>query len=274
MADSLPRAGFADPLLKDRARRRTAHFKATLSNPLVIVALIAAVALALVEPWLVPVAWLLVIVVAFVLADRRAKAEWWVSLLDHLGLEPSLVGDPAPLSPLLRSGDEREVLRAAHDDSRQLLIFRSTDVSRDSKGNTTRTHHDFTVVLMRSATPAIRFLSAHEHRFAPMKFLGDDLRGQTMRGIEEFKVESVQLDERFTLRSSAEDGVRARQIFKPSFIVWFTHSGVPFEYEGGDLVVFVDRVLEHAEEFKMLLSRADEIDRAIRGEAPQAPPPS
>lgn len=271
MADSIPVAKFTDPLLAQRGRRRTAHFKATMTNPLVIVALVALAALALIEPLIVPVAWLVAAIAAYAFADRRAKSEWWPLLMEHLGLAPALDDDPPPLTPLLRSGDEREVLRAGSDASRQLMIFRSTDVSRDSKGNTHRSHHDYTVVLTRSQTPAIRFLSAHEHRLAALKFLGDDLRGKTMRDVEEFRVESVEIAERFTLRSSTEDGTRARQIFKPSFMVWFARSGVPFEYEGGDLIVFVDRVLEHAEEFKVLLGRAAEIEAAIAGRAGSTP---
>ncbi len=266
MPETIPRADFTDPLLNERGSRRIAYFKASMTNPFVLVLTIGAVALALVSPYLVPVVWVLIAAVAFFLANQKASGEWWLLLLDHLGLAPGAGNyEPPPLTPLLRSGDEREVLRSASDASRQLLIFRSTDVSRDSKGNKSRTHHDYTVVLTRDAPPAIRFLSAHEHSVSFMKFLGDGLRGKTLRGIDEFKVESVELHERFELRSSTEDGQRAHQVFKPSFMVWFARSGVDFEYEGGDLVVFVDRVLEHAEEFKVLLSRAEEIRAAIRG---------
>ncbi len=93
--------------------------------------------------------------------------------------------------------------------------------------------------------------------------LGDELRGRTVGDVEEFEVESVRLHERFELRSSAEDALMARQLFTPSFIVWFAHSGVAFEFEAGDLVVMVDRELEHAEEYKLLLRRADEIHAAL-----------
>lgn len=271
MADTIPRANFPDPLLKERSSRRAAHFKAMLTHPLVLVAAVAPAALALIEPLLVPGAWVIELIAAFVFADRRAKAEWWLSLLDHLGFQPVEGGDPEPLTPLLRSGDEREVLRAGRDARRLLMIFRSTDVSRDSKGNKTRSHHDFTAVLICRKTAPIRFLSAHEHRLSAMKFLGDDLRGKTLRDVEEFKVESVELGERFSLRSSTEDATMARQIFKPSFMVWFASRGVAFEYEAGDLVVFVNRVLEHAEEFKVFLARAAEIEAAIHGEPSPTP---
>ena len=265
MPETIPRAGFTDPLLAERSQRRMAYFTGSMKNPFVIVLMLAAIALAFISPYLIPAAWVLVAVAAFYLANQKASGEWWLLLLDHLGMTPLPGGNPQPLTPLLRSGDEREVLRAATDSRRSLLIFRRTEVSTDSKGNKSRSHHDYTVVLLRDETPAIRFLSAHEHNVSFMKFLGDGLRGKTLRGVDEFKVESVQLHERFELRSSTEDGQRARQIFKPSFIVWFTHSGVDFEYEEGELVVFVDRVLEHAEEFKMLLTRADEIHAAISG---------
>lgn len=262
---ALPRANFTDPLLKERSRLRTAYFKANLVRPLAMAGLIASFAIAFVDPYLVPLGWVVVVVAALVFADRQAKHEWWQLLIAHLGLQPLPIAEAAPVTPLLRSGDERRVLRAATDGRRHLLIFRSTDVSRDSKGNKTESHHDFTVVVSRAPTPTVRFLSAHEHRFARLKFLGDDLRGKTLRNIEEFKVESVELGNRFTLRTSTEDATRARQLFKPSFIVWFARNGVAFEFEGGDLVVFADRVLEHAEEFKVLLSRAAEIEAALTG---------
>lgn len=263
---ALPRAKFSDPLLKERSRLRTTYLKENLAKPLALAGVVASLAIAFVEPYLVPLGWVVVVLAALVFADRRAKQEWWMLLLAHLGLEPLLIAETAPVTPLLRSGNEREVLRAATDGRRQLLFFRSTDVSRDSKGNRRENHHDFTVVVSRAPAPTVRFLSAHEHRFSRMKFLGDELRGKTLRGIEEFKVESVELGERFTLRTSAEDATRARQLFKPSFIVWFARNGVPFEFEGGDLVVFVDRVLEHAEELKLFLSRAAEIEAALTGQ--------
>ncbi len=55
--------------------------------------------------------------------------------------------------------------------------------------------------------------------------------------------------------------------------MWFADRGLTFEYEGGDLAVIVDRVLEHSEEYRMLLSRADAIHEAIskKGVAPSLP---
>lgn len=262
---ALPRAKFSDPLLKERSRLRTTYFKKNLAQPLTLAGVVGSFAIAFADPYLVPLGWLVIVVAAFVFANRRAKQEWWMMLLALLGFEPLPAMEAAPVTPLLRSGDKREVLRAATDGRRALLIFRSTDVSRDSKGNKTESHHDFTVVVSRAPAPTVRFLSAHEHRSSRLKFLGDDLRGKTLRGIEEFKVESVELGNRFALRTSTEDATRARQLFKPSFIVWFSRSGVPFEFEGGDLVVFVDRVLEHAEEFKLFLNRAAEIEAALTG---------
>ncbi|MDO9354528.1 MAG: hypothetical protein Q7T55_12585, partial [Solirubrobacteraceae bacterium] len=273
VAMALPRANFSDPLLQERNRLRTTYFKKNLVQPLTLAGLIASLALAFLSPYVVPLGWVVVIIAALAFADRRAKEEWWVLLLRHLGLQPVLTTETAPVTPLLRSGDEREVLRAATDGRRELLIFRSTDVTRDKNGNKQRSHNDFTVVVSRTPAPTVRFLSAHEHRFSRLKFLGDELRGKTLRGVEEFKVESVELGNRFSLRTSGEDATRARQLFKPSFIVWFARSGVPFEFEDGNLVVFVDRVLEHAEEFKIFLARAAEIEAALTGQpSPSAAP--
>jgi hypothetical protein len=263
---AVPRAKFSDPLLEERARRRNAHFKAYLRHPLSLVGYVGSGSFALMHWALIPVGFVFVVATCFGFAERRAKEEWWVLLLDYLKFQPVLTTQTEPVTPLLRSGDEREVLRAASDGRRTLMIFRSTDVTKDKNGHKHRSHNDFTVVVTRLPSPTIPFLSAHEHRFSRFKFLGDELRGRTLRGVEEFKVESVELGNRFTLRATEADAARARQLFKPSFIVWFARNGVPFELEGSDLVVFVDRVLEHAEEFKVFLGRAAEIEAALSGQ--------
>lgn len=261
---TIPHADFADPLLRERARRRGVMFRSVVLNPAVtLVGLTLAVALGVfVHPFVGAGLVVLVVVGAWLWAGQEAAHAWWQLLLDHLGLEPDHRAVD-PLTPLLRSGDQRQVLRAGTDGRRRLLVFRSTDVSRGSKGEREERHHDYTCVVYRVPGAPIRFLSAHEHRAGWAKWLGDELRGRTVGGVEEFEVESVQLHERFELRTSAQDALLARQLFTPSFIVWFARSGVAFEFEAGDLVVMVDRVLEHAEEYKVLLSRADEIHAAL-----------
>lgn len=261
---TIPRAAFGDPLLRERARRRGVLFRSVVLNPAVtFVGLALAVALAVfVHPFMGAGLVVLVVLGAWLWAGQEASHAWWELLLDHLDLEAD-VRAVEPLTPLLRSGDEREVLRAATDGRRRLLVFRSTDVSHGSKGERQEQHHDYTCVVYRVPGAPIRFLSAHEHRASWARWLGDELRGRTVREVEEFEVESVRLHERFELRCSAEDALVARQLFTPSFIVWFAHSGVAFEFEAGDLVVMVDRELEHAEEFKLLLRRADEIHAAL-----------
>ncbi len=261
---TIPRAAFGDPLLKARARHRAALWRSVVLHPAIV---LGGLALAVaVGVYVLPIAGAGVVALfllgAWIWAGQEASHAWWQLLLDHLGMEPDH-RSVEPLTPLLRSGDEREVLRAATDGRRRLLVFRSTDVSRGSKGERQEHHHDYTCVVYRVPGAPIRFLSAHEHRASWAKWLGDDLRGRTVGGVDEFQVESVQLHERFELRSSTEDALVARQLFEPSFIVWFAHSGVAFEFEAGDLVVMVDRELEHAEEYKLLLSRADQIHAAL-----------
>lgn len=261
---TIPRANFGDPLLKERARHRGVLFRSVVLNPavtLIGLALAAAIGV-FVHPLMGAGLVVLVVLGAWIWSGQEAAHAWWQLLLDHLGME-SDHRSVDPLTPLLRSGDERQVLRAGTDGRRRLLVFRSTDVSRGSKGEREERHHDYTCVVYRVPGAPIRFLSAHEHRAGWAKWLGDDLRGRTVGNVDEFQVESVQLHERFELRCSVEDGLMARQLFSPSFIVWFARSGVAFEYEAGDLVVMVDRVLEHAEEYKVLLNRAEEIHAAL-----------
>lgn len=271
---ALPRANFTDPLLKARSARRLALWRSIVLHPAFVFGAAALiVGCGLKGAWPIGVGLVAAAALgALAWADSTARREWWPLLLKELGLEPD-DAHVEPCTPLFRSGDEREVRRAARDPRRRLIIFRSTDVTRENDGTKERQHHDYTVVLYRDAAPAIRFLSAHEHRARWARWLGDDLRGPTISDVEEFQVESVALHERFELRSSTVDGQRARQIFEPSFILWFAERGVAFEYEGGDLAVIVDRVLEHTEEYRMLLSRADAIHEAIskKGVAPSLP---
>ncbi|MDQ8046878.1 MAG: hypothetical protein AAGC46_04650 [Solirubrobacteraceae bacterium] len=263
----LPRADFPDPLVQERRRRTRTYFSGHLRRPWVIVTAIVACALAFVHPALVPVAWVVMLIVAWSLAQRRAQREWWQLLGDRFHMHDTADADLLPATPLLRSGDEREVVRGLEDASRRLAQFRSTDVRRDDEG-THRTHHDYTVVFSVDATASIRFLSAHEHRWSPVKWLGDDHRGRFPRDVDDFRCESVELHEQYELRSSNEDETQARRVFSPTFMVWFTRQGLPFEYEAGSLVVFVDRVLDHAEEYRVLLQRAQIIRDQIAGRQP------
>ena len=149
---TIPKARFDDPLLKARAARRFALWRSAVLHPAAVLALaIVGVGAAL---WVHPLLGAGLVAVAlvgiWVWADAKATGEWWLLLLDHLKMQPDdeLVGQ---LTPLLRSGDEREVRRAATDGRRRLLIFRSTDVSRDSDGDKTESHHDYTLVVYHDA---------------------------------------------------------------------------------------------------------------------------
>jgi hypothetical protein len=263
----IPKANFPDPLIEERKARRTAYFFATIKTPWVIALAMLALLAALLHPAIVPVIWAVILILAWVNAQTRASREWWSLLAERLKMVVGDGNDLLPATPLLRSGDEREVQRDMADQSRILAQFRSTDVRNTDNGKE-RTHHDYTVVYSVDAAPPIRFLSAHGHSFSKLKWLGDEHRGRFPRDVDEFKTESVALHEKYELRSSNEDEVRARQIFSPTFMLWFARNGVQFEYENGALVVACDRTLDHAEEYKMLLSRADTIRRQLTGQQP------
>ncbi len=263
---SLPRAKFTDPLLAARKERRRELFKGYVTRPLLLAALILSPFLALVHWVLPPVVIAGTLATCWYYADWRADKEWWPQLLQSLGFTPG-IADLPPLTPLLRAGDKRKALAAGSDGRRQLVHFRVTEVRRQhtKNGSVEREEHsDHTLVAYAvDGAPVIRFLSAHPHHIGAMKWLGDALRGRAPAGVETFELESVSLHRKFELRASTEEATRAREIFEPSFIVWFEHKGIQFEYEHGMLVVAVPRLLEHAEELRLLLARADEIARHL-----------
>jgi len=196
----------ADPLLQQRSADRNAELRRLALGPWALAGYVVAVAAGIfVAPWLWVGLTIVVVACTYYYADKKARADWWESVVRTIGMVPD-VPELDFSTPLLRSGDERTVKSKASDATRSLALFTSTDVSRDSNGNREEADHNYTLVIYdftsgSGPVPPRVFLSAHKRRALG---LGDEHRGQFPAGVKDFDLESVELNKRFNLRCDAD----------------------------------------------------------------------
>ena len=143
----------SDPLLAARRRRTAELLRGGLTSVPAVVGVAIAIVAALLTHWAVAaVGAVLIVVIAYARASKRAGEEWWEQLAQTLGMR---VGVPelGPVTPLVRSGDEREVHAVAEDDERRLVRFTTTDVSTDSEGRRSESDHHYTLVVYADPAP-------------------------------------------------------------------------------------------------------------------------
>ena len=277
---SLDTSGGADPLLKERNQERISEFRRLALKPLALFGYVAAVAAGIgINVFIWPAVTLVVLFWAAALADKKARADWWESLVRTIGMTSDV---PALdfATPLLRSGDERKVDAQAHDDARVLALFTSTDVSHDSKGNREENNHHYTLLIYdftasEATVPSTMcFLSAH--RRGPLG-IGDDHRGSFPSAARDFDLESVELNKKFNLRCDRDQVDVLHAVFDPAFMVWFQEHGLDFEFESGKLVVIHKTHLQRLTDFQDLMTSGDAIHaQLVRKLVPGAvaPPPA
>jgi hypothetical protein len=218
---------------------------------------------------------LLIVLIVFLVANARAKQDFFRAYADGRGLRwtkgKSML---PPLTPLLSRGDERYaeqrfdgVLPGGMDGS--LCLYTYEEETRDSDGNKQTSYFHFTVGITQlpATAPFIRELFC-QRRFG-FRFL--DGAEDVFRRRQRVEHESEAVDKRYEVFTGADDDLnRARQVLSPTFLVWLeSHSPEKFAFElvAGSLVTNVKGHLKSATELDDFCTASAAVARRLHEEA-------
>jgi hypothetical protein len=216
--------------------------------------------------------------ICFLVADRRAEDEFFLSFARARGFAYAPRTELLPLTPLLGAGERRECrhwMEGPLGDSLPACglghyVFRE----RQGSGRNRRwKSHDFTVCVVDlgegiAIYPGV-FL-ARRRDLVDRIGGGAWLHTANRRRVE---LESEALHERCDLWvERSQDDVQLLQLFSPSFVSWLAeHPMRPcFEYRAGTLVVYLEQRVADAGRLSWLLDATAEIARRLRREVREA----
>jgi hypothetical protein len=224
----------------------------------------------------------IVALVAFAIADRRAEADFFTGFAAAHGFSYLDRFRILPLTPLLGAGDRRHCEHymegpldksGGHQCGLGHYVFEVR--RRGEDGESHWESHEFTICVVDleqaiSLFPGI-FLARKRGLFG---FL-DGKQWLSKANRHEVELESAELCERYDLIvDDAQDELRLRQLFAPSFVVWLAeHPLRPcFEYRAGTLVVYLQRKLEDSGHLDWMLEATAEIASRFAREAAEQQP--
>ena len=223
--------------------------------------------------WGIALTAVVVYVVAYMNAHRRAQTEFFSALAPQLGLTYTPRNSYPPMTPLLAAGD-----RQRFEHTMVGTLFRDFKEPLCMLGHYTYdTAYEYEEVTLHK--PARRFTACVIDIGMPIwRYRGLYLRPR-ISGLglehdwlarapkpEAIKLESTTFNELYDLRrSSDQDQSAVRELFSPSFLVWLNdHPLRPgFECKAGTLVVFTQGHLDESGKWEMLLDAAREITRRL-----------
>jgi hypothetical protein len=229
-------------------------------------------------------------IIVFSIANGRAKEDFLNAYASARGLVREGRGQLAPMTPLLRRGDqryasERMTGNLAGSEPGTLAHYTYEVHSTDSEGNRETTYYHFTVgccSVPESAVKASELICQRRFGFRFMDGFEDAFRRK-----QRVEVESEVMDKRFeTFADPDADAVWLRQLFSPSFIVWLgEHAPESFAFElvAGGLVTNAKGHLDSAQELDAFCEataavakrlREESLEQPVGGAPPAASPPA
>jgi len=218
---------------------------------------------------------LLALLVVWLLASSKAADDFYRAYAAGRGLSRHQgKSQLAPLTPLLRKGDERYAeqrfdgaLPGGIDGS--LCLYTYEEETRDSDGHKQTTYVHFTVVLTELPETAPFVHELFCQRRLGFRFM--DSMEDVFRKRQRVEHESDAVDKRFEIFTGADDDInRARQILSPTFLVWLeSHSpeSYAFELVAGSLVCNVKGHKKSASELDLICQASAAVARRLREEA-------
>ena len=219
---------------------------------------------------------LLILLFAFVTADRRAAFDFYSAMARDLGLDYHRTASVLPLSPLLGAGDRRTFEHVMHGpldagfagtDVIAALYTYETNHEHFENGKV-RLHaerHEFTVCSVDAAAAMRRFRGVFLRR---RQGLLDHLEHDWLADMQLRRVhtESMAFEEAYELSVvEDQDDLRVRQLFSPSLVNWLAeHPLRPcLELRAGTLLVYVPGHIEDAGHFMWLYEAARGLTRRL-----------
>jgi hypothetical protein len=215
------------------------------------------------------------VVVAWLIADRRAANAFFSLYAAQHQLELGGRAPLPPVTPLLRKGDDRYAERTlsghlAADCEGLLALYTYEEEHTDSKGNRETSYYRYTVGLAPVPECAQFVPELYCQRKFGLRAL-EKFEDVFRRSKQRVKLESEALDDKYEIFSGTDqDANRLRQLFAPTFIVWLTDSAPPkfaFELVDGNLCCYVNGHKEDAADLDALGAATATVARRLREEA-------
>jgi hypothetical protein len=218
---------------------------------------------------------LVVLAIAYVMADRQAEDEFFETFAKAHGLWHASKYSVPELTPLLGGGDRRHCEHWMMGNARSVGWF--TFEIRHDNGDKPDTweRQEFTVTMADLGELGMaRFQGIYLRRrrglFDRLDTDANWLRGHRLKKVE---LESTAFCERYELWAEEDqDDIVVRQLFAPTFVVWLAeHPLQPgFELRAGTLVVFIPGHCGDAGKLEFLLMAEAEIAKRIQAELTEA----
>jgi hypothetical protein len=216
----------------------------------------------------------LVVLIAFVLADRRAEQRFFSGFAASLGLAYSSRAALMPLTPLLGAGDRRwceNWMQGRLPGQPALTGGLGHFVWEERRGDQIGQRHSFTlcVVDLEGSMPLFRGVFLRPRRgLIPLR---SDWLGETPS--RKMELESTDFTERYDLLVADDhDESVVRQLMSPTLVRWLMeHPLAPgFELRAGTLVAFVERPLDDAGNLTFLLDATRHLASRVVQEVGEA----
>jgi hypothetical protein len=218
---------------------------------------------------------LLVVAIAWFVADSQAEDEFFRLFAAEHGLAHSSKYSVPQLTPLLGGGDRQKCEHWMMAGGRALGWFTFEVRHENGDNKDTWEPFPFTVATVDIGELGMgRFQGIYlRRRRGILDRLDSD--GNWLHGhrLETVELESTAFCERYELWAEKDqDEIVLRQLFAPSFVVWLSeHPLEPgFELRAGTLVVFIPKHCGEAGKLEFLLMATAEISKRIQAELTQA----
>jgi hypothetical protein len=218
---------------------------------------------------------LLVLVIAYVMADSQAEDEFFGRFARAHELNHWKEYSLNTYTPLLGGGDRRHCEHWMENKGRAIGWF--TFECRQDNGDKPDTwqSYDFTVATVDLGEQGMaRFQGIYLRRRRGMfDRLDSDANWLGRHHLRKVELESTAFHERYELYADRDqDEIVLRQLFAPTFVVWLSeHPLKPgFELRAGELVVFIPGHCGEAGKLQFLLMAADSISKRIQAELSEA----
>jgi hypothetical protein len=221
------------------------------------------------------VALIVSLLIVFAIADSRSEGDFFAVFAAQRGMSLSGRERLAPMTPLLRKGDDRYADHSfagplADGVDGVLALYTYEEETSDGKGGRETNYYRYTLGLVEvpeCAAPVPELYCQQKSGLRALEGLEDAFR----RSKQRVKLESEALDERYEIFSDKnQDQVWLRRLFSPTFVVWLGEEApkkFAFELVAGYLCCYVKGHKKSAAELDLIRAATATVAQRLREES-------
>jgi hypothetical protein len=215
------------------------------------------------------------LLLVFAIADQRSEGDFFAVYAAQRGMSLSGRGRLAPMTPLLRKGDDRYAEHSfagplADGVDGTLALYTYEEETSDGKGGRETNYYRYTVGLVEVPECAAQVPELFCRQKSGLRAL-EGLEDAFRRSKQRVELESEALDERYEIFSDKDqDQVWLRRLFSPTFIVWLGEEApkkFAFELVAGYLCCYVKGHKKSAAELDLIRAASATVARRLREES-------